>query len=62
MCGAKHLKYAKLHGRIREQISLPSSFQMELLFKIKNKKISSGNKESQSLSFPVACLFNGLPR
>lgn len=43
----------------REQISLPSFFQMELLFKIKNKKKQLGNTESKSLNFPVACSFNG---
>lgn len=47
---------------LTELISLPSCFQMELLCKTKSKKTSSGNKESQSLNFPVACSFNGLPR
>lgn len=47
---------------LREPISLPSSFQMELLSIAKNKNISSGNKGSQPLNFPVACSFNGLPR
>lgn len=42
----------------REQISLPSSLQMELLFKIKNKKTQLSNRESQSLNFQVACSFN----
>jgi len=43
----------------REQISLPNSFQMEMLFKVKNKKNQLDNTESQSLNFQVACSFNG---
>lgn len=38
MCGIKHLKYPSSMEELREPISLPSSFQMELLFKTKTKR------------------------